>query len=147
VYLIDTNIISEARKQSRAHPGVIDFFRQATIAGTPLYLSVITVGELRRGVELIRHRGDAPQAALLGQWLETLLEQYAGSILGFDSDAAQVWGRLRVPHAEHELDQGASRRHRFLPPGNHRRHRRPPGESFSAGVSTAHCANRRRGPW
>ena len=57
-YLIDTNVISELRKQDRADTGVLAFVQQAQ----HLYLSVITIGELRRGVELIRHRGEVQQA-------------------------------------------------------------------------------------
>ncbi len=55
-YLIDTNIISELRKKSKANPGVLQFFQQATEQAVPLYLSVITIGKLRRGVEIIRRR-------------------------------------------------------------------------------------------
>ena len=105
MYLIDTNVISEARKKSRANPGVIDFFNRVVAAGDPVYLSVITVGELRRGVELIRLRGDTEQARLLEEWLSAVLEQYADKVLAFDADAAQVWGRLRVPNPEHALDK------------------------------------------
>ena len=105
MYLIDTNVISEARKKSRANPGVIDFFNRVAAAGDPVYLSVITVGELRRGVELIRLRGDTEQARLLEDWLSAVLEQYADKVLAFDADAAQVWGRLRVPNPEHALDK------------------------------------------
>jgi len=103
--LIDTNVISEARKKSKANPGVIDFFNRVASAGALVYLSVITVGELRRGVELIRLRGDAEQAGLLEDWLSAVLEQYADKVLAFDADAAQVWGRLRVPNPEHALDK------------------------------------------
>jgi predicted nucleic acid-binding protein len=105
VYLIDTNVISEARKKSRANAGVIEFFSRVARAGDPVYLSVITIGELRRGVELIRLRGDADQAGLLEDWLSAVLEQYADKVLAFDADAAQVWGRLRVPNPEHALDK------------------------------------------
>ncbi|MGO9174499.1 MAG: type II toxin-antitoxin system VapC family toxin [Rhodomicrobium sp.] len=105
MYLIDTNIISEARKKANANPGVAEFFKQAIASEEPVYLSAISVGELRRGVELIRHRGDTVQAELLEAWLNSILEQFAQNILPFDADAAQVWGRLRVPHAEHELDK------------------------------------------
>lgn len=105
MYLIDTNVISEARKTSRANPGVIDFLSRVAGAGEPVYLSVITVGELRRGVELIRMRGDAEQARLLEDWLSAVLDQYADKVLAFDADAAQVWGRLRVPNPEHALDK------------------------------------------
>ena len=105
MYLIDTNVISEARKKNKANRGVIAFFDQAAVQSEGLYLSVVTVGELRRGVELIRHRGDTLQAQRLETWLHDVLDQYADNILGFDAEAAQVWGKLRVPHPEHELDK------------------------------------------
>jgi hypothetical protein len=105
VYLIDSNVISEARKKSRANPGVIEFFNRVASAGDPVYLSVITVGELRRGVELIQLRGDAEQAGLLEDWLSAVLNQFADKVLTFDADAAQVWGRLQVPNPEHALDK------------------------------------------
>ena len=105
VYLIDTNVVSEARKGARADPGVIDFFRLAAEAEHPLYLSVVTVGELRRGIERLRHRGDSQQAEGLERWLGGVLEQFAANILTLNVDAAQVWGRLRVPNPEHELDK------------------------------------------
>ena len=105
MYLIDTNVISEARKKEGANPGVTSFFKQVAARGESAYLSVVTVGELRRGVELIRHRGDASQAKRLEAWLKGVLDQYANHILVFDADAAQVWGRLRVPRPEHELDK------------------------------------------
>lgn len=105
MFLIDTNVVSEARKKDKANPGVIVFFKQAAAQQHALYLSVVTVGELRRGVELIRHRGDTEQAALLEAWLQRVLTQYADNILAFDAEAAQVWGRLRVPRAENELDK------------------------------------------
>jgi toxin FitB len=65
VILIDTNVISEARKGDRASEGVVAFFGEVASSGEPLFLSSVTVGELRRGVELIRHRGDTDQAKRL----------------------------------------------------------------------------------
>lgn len=105
MYLVDTNVISEARKGARGNAGVLAFLRDAAQADTPLFLSVITVGELRRGVDLLRHRGDAPQAALLEKWLARLLADYARHILPADADVAQVWGRLRVPQPQHAQDK------------------------------------------
>jgi predicted nucleic acid-binding protein len=69
------------------------------------YLSVITIGELRRGVELIKHRGDRSQAELLENWLQDVLEDYAENILDFTAIEAQVWGKLRVPEAQNALDK------------------------------------------
>jgi toxin FitB len=105
MYLIDTNVISEARKRARANRGVRAFFRQVILERTPMFISVITVGELRRGVELIRHRGDRRQAERLEGWLEALLTEYQDRILAIDVDIAQLWGRLRVPHPENALDK------------------------------------------
>jgi len=103
--LIDTNVISEARKGERADAGVRAFFGDAESSGHALFLSAVTIGELRRGVELIRHRGDTDQAERLARWLEALLQDYTSQILSLDADVAQVWGRLRVPHHENALDK------------------------------------------
>ncbi len=105
MYLIDTNVISELRKQERANPGVTHFFQQAIQQEAKLFVSVITVGELRLGVELIRYRGDQIQANQLEAWLQTILNDYAEHILDFTETEAQVWGRLRVPHHENALDK------------------------------------------
>lgn len=105
MYLVDTDVVSESRKGSVANPGVVEFFRSAHAAHTPLFLSVITVGEIRHGVERIRHRGDEPQALRLERWLDSLLNHFADHILPFDADCAQLWGRLRVPDATNPIDK------------------------------------------
>ncbi len=105
MYLVDTDVISEIRKRGKANKGVAKFFRQAATVDAALYLSAVTVGELRRGVELIRHRGDFAQAQLLDAWLALILSEYHDHILPLDDAAAQVWGRLRVPHPENALDK------------------------------------------
>jgi toxin FitB len=105
MYLIDTNVISEARKRDKANPGVTRFFDKAKTNEDSVYVSVITVGEIRRGIELIRHRGDARQARQLEAWLGSILKEYEEHILDFAHDEAQVWGRLRVPHPENAIDK------------------------------------------
>jgi predicted nucleic acid-binding protein len=105
MYLVDTNVISEARKGRRANPGVQAFFSEASEQNLPLFLSAITIGELRRGVDLIRHRGDRNQADALENWLALLLQDYADRVLALDSEAAQLWGHLRVPNPQHPLDK------------------------------------------
>lgn len=105
MYLIDTNVISEVRKKAKANAGVVAFFQRCIAQNERTYLSVITIGELRRGVDLIRYRGDHAQATALETWLNTLVGEYRDFILPFDLDAAQIWGRLRVPHHENLLDK------------------------------------------
>jgi toxin FitB len=105
MYLIDTNVLSELRKGNKANPGVQQFFKQTAEQEAHLFISVITVGELRQGVELIRYRGDQAQADKLEAWLQIIINDYAEYILDFTETESQVWGRLRVPHHENALDK------------------------------------------
>ena len=105
MYLVDTDVISESRKGPKANAGVRLFFRKASRDGEAIYVSAITIGELRRGVEKIRHRDDIQQANRLERWLLLVIEEYKDAILPFDGEIAQVWGRLRVPHPENLLDK------------------------------------------
>jgi len=105
MYLIDTNILSEIRKRKKANKGVQKFFETAVKDEEQLYVSVITIGELRRGVELIRHRGDIRQANQLEKWLEIILTEYGDYIFELDEEIAQLWGKLRSPHHEHAIDK------------------------------------------
>jgi predicted nucleic acid-binding protein len=105
MFLVDTNVISEARKGRRADPGVMAFWAEVAANDTPLFLSAITIGELRRGVDLIRHRGDSQQADVLESWLVQVLQDYGERVLVFDGEVAQLWGRLRVPDPHHAIDK------------------------------------------
>jgi toxin FitB len=105
MYLIDTNVVSEMRKRAKADRGVVAFFETVAASGEPVFLAAISLGELRRGVELIRRRSDADKAQRREAWLATVVESFSERILAFDADAAQVWGRLRVPDPGHALDK------------------------------------------
>jgi len=105
MYLVDTNVISEVRKRDKANRGVTRFFKLAQASGNALYISVITIGEIRRGIEMIRYRGDVRQAMQLEVWIDLILNEFREHILDFCHDEAQVWGRLRVPHPENALDK------------------------------------------
>lgn len=103
MYLVDTNVISEARKGAKANLGVRKFFQETD--ASDLYLSAQTIGEIRRGLECIRLRGDIPQAKKLEKWLDLVVSDYADKILSFDEECAQVWGRLMSPHPQHPIDK------------------------------------------
>ena len=105
MYLVDTDVISEARKGEQGNAGVQAFFSRASQEGADLYLSAVTIGELRQGVERIRYRGDKSQAQRLEQWLLRVTSAYADRILPLDEETAHVWGRLRVPNPENPLDK------------------------------------------
>lgn len=100
-FLIDTNVISELRKGRRANAKVRAWF--GAIDTGALYLSVLVVGELRRGVEGLRRR-DPAGAAHLDRWLHELVESYAERILPLDIAVAERWGRLDVPDRVSPVD-------------------------------------------
>jgi len=105
VYLLDTDVIGEIRKGPKANPGARELFAKVGREGTDLYLSAVTIGEPRQGVERIRHRGDTAQARRRERWLGTVSATCSHAILPFDEGCAHVWGRLRVPNAENPLDR------------------------------------------
>ena len=88
-YLLDTNVLSELRRKV-PDPRVVQWFSQRP-AGT-LYLSVLTLGEIRKGIEGLR---DPPHRLVLLDWLETELPAFfSGRILPVDAAVADRWGRL-----------------------------------------------------
>lgn len=105
MYLIDTDVISEARKGEKANAGARNFFADAGRERAVLFISAVTIGELRQGVEKIRLRGDRQQAQSLERWLNRVTTDYANSVLSFDEDVAHIWGRLRARWPENALDK------------------------------------------
>jgi predicted nucleic acid-binding protein len=93
-YLLDTNVLSELRKKGRADRGVRAWF--AKVADEEIFLSVLTVGEIRRGIEAIRRR-DPDAAIALDSWLGRIVEAHRDRIIGIDRVIAEEWGRLNVP--------------------------------------------------
>lgn len=94
MYLLDTNVVSELRKRE-PDPNVLAWY--ATTASSHLFLSVITLGEIRLGIELLRRRKDKQQAEHLEQWLNGLVRSYQENIIGLDAAAADEWGRINAP--------------------------------------------------
>lgn len=92
-WLLDTNVVSEIRKGARGNPGVV---RWAAGRQDDAWLSVLTVGELRRGIEL-RRRRDELAARHLSVWFDGLVAGFGARILPVDARVAELWGRLNVP--------------------------------------------------
>ena len=105
MYLVDTNVISEARKGPEANIGVSEFFRSVRLNRHSTYMSVITIGELRKGIWRLSNRGDGHQAKQLERWLSRLLRDYASFILDFSASEAEVWGRLLANNEQHAVDK------------------------------------------
>ncbi len=93
-YLLDTNIVSEARKGERADPGVVAWL--SSVRERDLYISVLVVGEIRQGIERLRRR-DPAQAEPFNAWLERLLREYADRVVPVNAEIAEEWGRMNVP--------------------------------------------------
>lgn len=93
-YLLDTNIVSELRKGPRCDPAVAAG-EQAELIPHGGAISVITIGEIRKGIELIARR-DPQQAVRLESWLAGLLQVFANRILPVSRDVAEEWGRLNA---------------------------------------------------
>lgn len=100
-WLVDTNIISEVRKGPRCHPGVAAWW--AAVEDRDLFLSVLTLGEIRRGIEGIRHR-DPAKAATLERWLRDVSEAFGARIISVDPAVAEAWGRMSVARSVPVID-------------------------------------------
>jgi predicted nucleic acid-binding protein len=90
MYLLDTVVLSELRKKQR-DAGVVGWISGQRPAD--LFLSVVTIGEIERGIALQTAR-DPVFAAALATWLDKVLALYADRILPFDLRSARRWGRL-----------------------------------------------------
>lgn len=90
MFLLDTNVISAVRRPDRA-PKVANWLR-----GKPeqdLFLSVITIGEIERGIHQQQQR-DPAFAADLRAWLDRTVLLFADRLLPFEAEDARIWGRL-----------------------------------------------------
>lgn len=91
-YLLDTNVVSEIGK-SRPDPRVRAWFADAS--DESLHLSVLVLGEIRRGVERLRTR-DPGQASALDGWLMTVEDQFSERTFHVDAPIAHAWGRINA---------------------------------------------------
>ena len=89
-FLLDTMVLSELRK-TRPSRKTVQWIKAQKAES--LFISVVSVGEIERGIEMAR-KSDALFAAALEQWLETLLNLYADRVLQVSANAARLWGRL-----------------------------------------------------
>jgi predicted nucleic acid-binding protein len=88
-FLVDTNIFAESIRPKPV-PLVVKWLRENE---SGLYISTITIGEIRRGVERLP---SGSRKSLLSEWLETLCDRMRGRVLGFNASTANVWGQLKA---------------------------------------------------
>jgi hypothetical protein len=92
-YLLDTNVLSEWRKTA-PNRGIEDWFSRVHM--NDLFLSVITVGEIYRGIVGLRQRNDYRQAALYESWLEKTTDTFADRLIPITLGVAEAWGQMNL---------------------------------------------------
>lgn len=93
MYLLDTTVVAELRKRD-PDPHVLAWY--GTVTSAEIFISVLTLGEIRLGIERLRGK-DSIRAGLLEQWVRGLHAGYGDHIIDADAATAEEWGRLNVP--------------------------------------------------
>jgi toxin FitB len=93
--LVDINVVWELKRGRHAHPRVVAWF--SNIPGERVFTSVIVLGEVRRGIELVARR-DKRQAELLERWYASIREHLANRVLAVDEPVMMIWSKISVPH-------------------------------------------------
>ncbi len=98
MYLVDTNVISEARRNA---PEAVAWLRSAPPSS--IYLSAVTLGEIMKGVAL-KERSDRLAAGHLAEWLQRLRQDFADRILPISDHVAIEWGRIAALRPRRDAD-------------------------------------------
>lgn len=99
-YLLDTNVVSEARK-TRPNAAVLAFLKELPPEHT--FISVLTMGELRKGAAL-RAKRDPSAAIVIHDWIESMTNVYEERLLGIDLATARLWGELNIDRTRPVID-------------------------------------------
>jgi toxin FitB len=92
--LVDTNVVSELKRGRNAAAAVTTWF--AAMPPEQVFTSVVVLGEIRRGIELMARR-DKPQAEVLGRWYASMRQRLGPRVLAVDEPVMMVWSRITVP--------------------------------------------------
>jgi predicted nucleic acid-binding protein len=102
MFLLDTVVLSELRKSQRQrNRNLVQWIGE--VSSRDLFISVVTIGEIERGIERQRQL-DSPFAESLAGWLDTVLRAYERRILSVDVAVARRWGRLSQKIGNKGLD-------------------------------------------
>lgn len=100
-FLLDTDVVSELRKRGRIDEGVEQWF--SDVDDAEVFLSVLTVGEIRRGIDSVQRR-DRTRALTLNRWLHGLVAQFESRLLPVDRAVAEEWGRMNAANTLPAID-------------------------------------------
>jgi predicted nucleic acid-binding protein len=101
-YLLDTNILSEIRKSRQTRAGKVSAWWE-TMKTEPVFLSVLVLGEVRKGIDLLSRR-DPATALVLERWLKETREAFSGKILEVNLETALRWGMLSAIRPQPQVD-------------------------------------------
>ncbi|MBG0810657.1 type II toxin-antitoxin system VapC family toxin [Methylosinus sp. H3A] len=105
-FLLDTNVVSMlAPSRAEASPRFLDWLERMDHDGK-LFLSVVTIHEIEKGIALLEHKGATAKAAGLKLWLAGLAATYDDKIIGVDARAATIAGRLEAEAISSGNDPG-----------------------------------------
>jgi predicted nucleic acid-binding protein len=90
-FLLDTNILSELRKGDRCNPNISNW--AAKESAQTHYISVLSLGEIRKGIELLRKKSPE-KCAPLENWLQKLHSDYAHCTIAITAEISERWGEL-----------------------------------------------------
>jgi predicted nucleic acid-binding protein len=93
-FLIDTNVVSELKRGRNAAATVTAWF--AAVPAEQMFTSVVVLGEILRGIELLARR-DKPQAAMLERWYASIRLRLGSRVLAVDEPVMMMWSRISVP--------------------------------------------------
>ena len=95
-FLLDTNVVSVlAPSKSEASADFLTWLDRMDANGQ-LFLSVVSIHEIEKGIALLDHKGATAKAASLKAWLSGLVSTYDDKIIGFDAEAAAIGGRMEA---------------------------------------------------
>ena len=92
-YLLDTNVLSEVRKGSNAHPAVRKWWSETDFL--EIHVSVMVLGEIRQGVERLKVK-DPPRAREIERWLQSITNTLGARLLVVNHKIADQWGRMGI---------------------------------------------------
>lgn len=98
MYLVDTNVVSEARRGS---PQALAWLRAVDPAC--VHLSTLTLGEIMRGIAL-KQKSDPKAASHLTEWLRKIRHDHADRMLGITDQISVEWGRIAAIRPRGDVD-------------------------------------------
>jgi toxin FitB len=93
-FLVDTNVVSELKRGRKAATAVAKWFE--SLPPEQVFTSVVVLGEVRRGIELIARR-DRPQAEILDRWYVGMRRRLGTRVLAVDEPIMMMWSRISAP--------------------------------------------------